>query len=169
MIFDLKKFVDAKFERIEEGFLSLQNAQIENHDNLEKHRTRVELMNGAVENRMNLIDRRLTTLEPNVQKLQDGMQEMKTYLAGADTQSLRQQLDKFAVDIEKAFFTANQVDLDLSNHIGTMGEAFGQPQTSINEVAQANGTLQGRSTGGSPGVAQPDQISSPGKMLPSFA
>ena len=52
-------------------------------------------------------------------------------------QTLKERLEKFASDIEKAFSDVHQVEADLSNRIGTIAETYGQLQNKIDLQKQS--------------------------------
>ncbi len=129
---ELRRFVEAKFGQVDAQLKILNDAQHEEADGAGKWRARVE-------QRFTLLDVRITTAEQMAQKAQGDLQNIERFVLGMNVQTLRQELDKFAVDIERAFTTANQADLDIQNHCGTMGEAYQQQNA---KIAYAENILQ---------------------------
>ncbi len=138
---ELRKYIDLKFGRIDVQLKHLEDVQHDEQLGAAQWRTRAEQSQGTADQRLNLLDGRLTSAETMAQKVQDELRQMEKYVIGMNMQTLRQKLDKFALDIEKAFSDVQQTNLDLQNHIGTISQAYGQQQEQLNAIERATGQL----------------------------
>ena len=131
-----RRFVESKLDSVESQMRQLQDAQMDGQDDAAKWRARHEQGHAIQEHRVNLLDARVSTVEISAARSSDQLKEMEKFILGMSVDTLKTRLEKFAIDIEKAFGDVHQVEADLANHIGTISETYGQTQTQINIIKQ---------------------------------
>ena len=133
----LRRYVDQRFDQIEANLRVVHEAQHDESDSAGRWRARMEQQHGGLDHRLNLLDGRLTATEATAQLAHNELRQMENYVLGMNVQTLKQQLDKFAGDIEKAFNEARQATDDVARHVGDMGNTYVQQQGHISHVEGA--------------------------------
>ena len=132
----LRIFIESKFNHIENELRNITDYQYEYEDKMGQWQTRVDAYQSNQEQRMNISDGRLAVVEGTAQKAHDMLHEMEKFVLGMNVQTLKQRLEKFAADIEKAFNGVHQVESDLLNHVGLMGVTYNQQQQQIDKFKE---------------------------------
>ena len=132
-----RKYVESKFAEMENQIKDTSNLHYDDRDDWDKWRARHDQLHAVQEHRANLLDARVTATEAANGQAADKFREVEKFVVGMSVQTLKERLEKFAVDIEKAFSDVHQVEADLSNHIGTIAETYGQLQNKIDLQKQS--------------------------------
>ena len=132
-----RRYVENRMDQMENNVKLIQDGQLDDHQGAAQWRARHEQLHAVQEHRVNLIDARIVGVESTLTKAAEQIQMMEKFTLDLGVQTLKQRLEKFAGDIEKAFDDVHQVEMDLSNHIGTIGETYGQMNNQMSILKQS--------------------------------